>query len=118
MAKSKQRLSTQTRIRKFLEQIKNTQSPEELSKLYQSPLGQEFELYSTQSLRSERFPREIYDLITQNNFEEFRQKCAEKRFETKITDKKDPACHGYIFQQKNSNEEKYAKIIFKKNPTG
>lgn len=106
------------RLDNFLERIKITKNLEELSKLYQTIQGQEFELYSTQSLSSERFPLEIYDLITQNNFEEFRQKCAERRFDTSINDTKDPAYYGYIYQQEVDKQEKNAEIIFKKNPTG
>ena len=106
------------RLENFLEKIKGSENLEELSKLYQTIQGQEFELYSIQNLPSVRFPLEIYDLITQNNFEEFRQKCVEKRFDTSINDTKDPAYYGYIYQQEIGEQEKNTEIIFKKNPTG
>jgi len=105
------------RLDSFLEKIKSTKNLKELSELYQSPQGQEFEIYSFQSLKSRRFPQEIYDLVIQNNFEGFKKAITSKRFETDITDKKDPAYYGYIQEQKISEEEKNAEITFSKNPT-
>lgn len=106
------------RLDSFLEQIKSTKNLEELSKLYQSPQGQEFEIYSFQSLKCRRFPQEIYDLVIQNNFEGFKKAITNKRFETDISDKKDLAYYGYIQEQKISEEEKNAEIIVSKIPKG